>query len=122
MHLLSGTAEGDSSGVGQSGGGAALQHLLSGHSADHPHPAGYHTAQPAHRLRPLAQPGRPTWKSARQVRGADVNGGHVFLVSGVNSTLLVTPQVVRLVRTQLLLHSPQRLVLSASTQKTARRY
>lgn len=67
---MSGTAEGDATGVGHSGGGVALQHLLSGHSADHPHPAGYHTARPAHRLRPLAQPGRPTRESTGQVRQA----------------------------------------------------
>lgn len=68
--LISGAAEGDSTGVGRSGRGVTLQHLLPGHSADHPHPAGYHIARPAHRLRPLAQPGRPTWKGTGQVREA----------------------------------------------------
>ena len=53
----SGAAEGDASGMGDAGGGAALQHILPGHPADHPHPAGPHPAKPADRLCTLAQPG-----------------------------------------------------------------
>lgn len=66
--LTAGAAEGDSTGVGQSGGGVALQHLLPGRSADHPHPAWYHSAQLVDWLRPLAQPDRPTWEGSGQVR------------------------------------------------------
>lgn len=65
--LVSGAAEGDSTGVVQSGGGVALQHLLPGHAAGHPDPAGHYTAQPVDRLRPLAEPGRPAWKGPGQV-------------------------------------------------------
>lgn len=68
--LISGAAEGNPPGVVQSGGGAALQHLLLGHAADHADPAGHHPAQPADRLGPLAEPGRPTRQGAGQVLDA----------------------------------------------------
>lgn len=70
LFLNTGTVKGDTAGVGQSSGRVTLQHLLLGHPADHPYAARYHTAQSTHRLRPLAQPGRPTWKGTGQVREA----------------------------------------------------
>lgn len=66
--VIAGAAEGDPAGVGQSSGGVTVQHLLPGHSADHPHPAWYHSAQLVNWLGPLAQPDWPTWKSSGQVR------------------------------------------------------
>lgn len=122
-HLLAGAAEGDPTGVGQSGGGVALQHLLPGHPADHPHPAGHHTAQLADRLRPLAQTHRPAWKGTGQVREAHYLIVECFLAAcALVLTLLVTPQAVRVVCAQLLLLPPQRLFLGTSAKKATRRH
>lgn len=62
-----GAPEGDAQGAHAAGCGAALLHLLPGHAAGDPGPAGPHPAQPAHRLFQVAQPHGSPWHCTGQV-------------------------------------------------------
>lgn len=119
----SGAAEGNSPGVVQSGGGAALQHLLPGHATDHADTAGHHPAQPADRLGPLAKPGRPTRQGAGQVwDAAQLHLSPSWRRLSLTRLSLVASQVVCVVRAQLLLLPPQRPLLCSPAQKAAGRH